>query len=96
MEQLKSIGMFLLNNISYTLNEALETAIIIAPSVIVIVLIIKLIKNTKKKPQIPEENKIDKINTELDEIEASLNLIRNAENSEGNITPIWKGTQKRP
>lgn len=32
---------------------------------------------------------IDNINKELDEIEATLDIISEAENSDGKITPIW-------
>jgi len=37
----------------------------------------------------PEPSKIEQINRELDEIEATLNAVSEAENSDGKITPIW-------
>lgn len=35
------------------------------------------------------QRKMDEINRELDEIEATLNAVSDAENSDGKITPIW-------
>lgn len=35
------------------------------------------------------QRKVDDINRELDEIEATLNAVSEAENSDGKITPIW-------
>lgn len=35
------------------------------------------------------QRKMDEINRELDEIEATLNAVSEAENSDGKITPIW-------
>ncbi len=37
----------------------------------------------------PKQSKIEQINRELDEIEATLNAVSEAENSDGKITPIW-------
>lgn len=43
------------------------------------------------------QRKIDDINRELDEIEATLNAVSEAENSDSKVTPIW-GSQapKKP
>lgn len=35
------------------------------------------------------QKKMDDINQELDEIEATLDAISEAENSDGKVTPIW-------
>lgn len=51
--------------------------------------------NKGKTEKIKQDLKIESINTELDEIEASLNRVRASEQPGGKVTAIWSIPKKK-